>query len=182
MIMRKLVIAVVLVLSIASYALASDQNTVYLPLIVKAGPTASTSPVPTITPTSSVGPTITATTTATATATPTATPIVSYEGVWQGTTSQGTPITFTVVGSGIQSMTVDYSFDFGSCMLSGPVSFWRLQPIPFSGTSFSVNVTSRTTVAGTFESMNTASGTLQVVVSQPGCNGTGNATWTATKP
>ncbi|MFN8489699.1 MAG: hypothetical protein U0350_19095 [Caldilineaceae bacterium] len=116
---------------------------------------------------------------------PTATSKPSYDGEWNGTTSQGKAISFTILNNGIVAVSVDFSFEFTSCgvsSISGPTSFWQQAPkASITESAFSVSVSERTTVTGLFSSDTSAAGSLIADVSDLGCKGTNEATWTATK-
>jgi hypothetical protein len=108
-------------------------------------------------------------------------PADGFDGVWNGKTSQGAEIHFTVKDHGFAAVSVNFSFPFSGCSISGPTSFFRAEPIPFAGNTFSVMVSSHTTVAGSFTSNTIASGTLHIEVREPACTGNGDATWSATR-
>lgn len=114
---------------------------------------------------------------------------ISPNGMWEGTTSQGHAITFSVVGNLITSLTFAGDVDGPSCSghfdqtsssMSHPISgnsFGWTYNTDFGGVSY--------TIAGTFDSAVTANGTLDFSTnySYPltGICGVGSATWTAQK-
>ena len=116
---------------------------------------------------------------------PIATSKPSYDGEWNGTTSQGKAISFTVLNNGIVAVSVDFSFEFTSCgvsSISGPTSFWQRDPkASITESAFSVSVSDLTSVTGLFSSDTSAEGSLIAEVSDLGCKGTNEDTWMATK-
>lgn len=116
---------------------------------------------------------------------PTAASKPSYDGEWNGTTSQGKAISFTVLNNGIVAVSVDFVFEFTSCgvsSISGPTSFWQQAPkASVIESAFSVSVSDLTSVTGLFSSDTSATGSLVADVSDLGCQGTNEATWAATK-
>ena len=82
-----------------------------------------------------------------------------YDGKWSGTTSQGLPMSMTVVSGGITS----YSVTLSGYVATGPRDPW---PITIYGNSFSESASG---LSGTFKSATQASGKY------------GDTTWTATK-
>ena len=116
---------------------------------------------------------------------------VSYNGTWQGTTSQGKNISFTVQNSGITSITVGYKIEGDYCTVEGSITTNFAIAQPITGNSFSIIKTGSGpialsyTVQGTFTSSTAASGDLDFTYKQsypnPSCNGNASATWSATK-
>lgn len=105
----------------------------------------------------------------------------NYDGTWNGTTSQGKALSFTVSASKITSITISYTLT-GNCSpnptgatvtLSGGNSI--------SGTSFSI--TGGTALSGSFSSATASSGsfTINFTGNPPGCSSTASGTWTASK-
>lgn len=99
---------------------------------------------------------------------------VSYDGTWNGTTSQGRPISFVVSGRAIISVTAQYALS-GTCTGPLPVgSTSNYTPaLAITGNSFSTNGFS-----GTFSSSSAASGSYSTSIGT-GCSV--NVTWTASK-
>lgn len=107
--------------------------------------------------------------------------LIPIDGEWIGTTSQGKEISFTVSDHGFVSMSVDFSFDFGSCRISGPTFFSQKAPRIIVDNTFSEQVSSRVSVTGMFSSDTSASGTISGKVNRMECRGSDEATWTAKK-
>jgi hypothetical protein len=116
---------------------------------------------------------------------------VTYNGTWQGTTSQGKNISFTVQNSGITSITVDYKIQGDYCTVEGSITTNFAIAQPITGNSLSIIKTGSGpsalsyTVQGTFTSSTAASGNLDFMYKQsypyPSCNGNASATWNVTK-
>lgn len=113
------------------------------------------------------------------------TPSISYAGAWGGTTSQGKTFQFYVEPEGIRLIAVGYDVA-GTACTSNVVAFLpRETPdtaFAISGTTLSALSASATrtiTIAGSFSSDSTASGTL--AVDHATCNGSISVTWTATR-
>lgn len=165
----------------------------YLPIVVRSADTSTSTPTSTNTPTSTSTPTNTPTNTSTPidtptdTATPTDTPTntpttpppFTLDGVWEGTTRQGRPITFTIASRGFTRFTTAYKV--GGCGALQTTFFQTPQPI--TGNTFVVTQIGgieqvRTVTNGAFSADKCASGDMQVTGTQCGSLTT---TWTAVK-
>ncbi len=109
---------------------------------------------------------------------------LSINGNWNGTTSQGRLLAFTVNGSTVTSHSITYQLTGCQPML---ISTGAL-PITNDSFSLSANIVSNgqtigtASITATFTSNTMASGTISVVESPPStCPGSLNATWTALK-
>ncbi|NJN66058.1 MAG: hypothetical protein HC884_04745 [Chloroflexaceae bacterium] len=108
----------------------------------------------------------------------------TYDGNWSGTTEQSTPITFTIANNSIMSMELDFEFNYGGCIISGPTSqIYYQEGVPITGNEFVFEWNDgRAVVSGTFNDSTSASGTFFHSVNQgAGCTGQNEITWTATK-
>jgi photosystem II stability/assembly factor-like uncharacterized protein len=114
----------------------------------------------------------------------TATFAVSYDGTWDGITSQGKEFSLTVTNNGIAS--VKYGISCGFTELESTTNY--PSPVQLIGNRFSVaiilpiwnGITTQmhtVTINGTFNSPNSASGTI--AISGPVCSASG--TWNAAK-
>ncbi|MBL8112380.1 MAG: BACON domain-containing protein [Acidobacteria bacterium] len=115
----------------------------------------------------------------------------TYAGTFTGTTSQGRPFSFTVVGNGISTLSYGYGATGVGCTISGTRTTTYGTPAPFSGSSFSlststgagVNPSFSGTISGSFTSPTEAVGTISLAVQQsaplPPCGGSFTATWSA---
>jgi len=115
----------------------------------------------------------------------TATFTASYDGTWNGTTSQGKEFSLTVTNNAIP--TVKYGISCGGTQINATTNF--TPPVQIIGNNFSVGgimvgiwdgITIRmhtVTISGTFGSATSASGTIGISGSV--CNA--SATWTAIK-
>ncbi len=107
-----------------------------------------------------------------------------YSGSWNGTTSQGKSISFTIVNNEI----THFSFEFEwmsttGCSVSGTVSNDYASPLPISGNTFTISGTIPDlsyTFTGTFSSETTANGTSNLTASGT-CPSTASPTWSANK-
>ncbi len=107
-----------------------------------------------------------------------------YDGSWNGTTSQGKTISFTIANSVITAFSIRYQAS-GTCgTVEGPFTFTTPG---MSGNTFTIatqgSISFVVTVNGTFNSGTSASGTVSASLSPPttACNMSGSGTWTATK-
>lgn len=157
-----------------------------------ATPTYTPTHTPTPTPTDTATPTKTATPTNTPTPTETATPTLTptftprpllYEGTWQGTTSQGKTIQFTVSNNRLINYIWESTLEQGGCRVNTRIESGPTSAIPITGNSFSEtndNAITTTTINGTFNSTTSASGTI-TMTKKDQCSGSVTATWTANK-
>lgn len=120
----------------------------------------------------------------TSTSTP---PPSGYAGEWQGTTSQGRALSFTVVEGGISRIQFALEVRGDVCTVTSSGSATRTPPWPISGNSFSAEtgvLPSQRTFAGTFTSSSSASGTytlrLRREFNQP-CTASADLTWIASR-
>ncbi|MFN8490887.1 MAG: hypothetical protein U0350_25060 [Caldilineaceae bacterium] len=142
----------------------TPEGVLYLPIVLK--------PVNTPTPTS----TPTHTPTSTSTTTP-STPL-PIDGVWEGTTKQGRPITFTIASRAFTRFITSYRV--GGCGAL-QVRFFST-PEPITGNTFMMTQTGtgqvKTVTNGTFSTDHCASGDMKVTGTQ--CGGL-TTTWIAIK-
>lgn len=106
----------------------------------------------------------------------------NYNGIWQGQTSQGKVISFTVTDNAITRAKLECKLE---CQLSGfcptESSFEGAVTAKLDGDSFSASVGSAT-LSGKFDSDTTASGEMKVNTSSPQCGECKSAvTWSAKK-
>jgi hypothetical protein len=106
-----------------------------------------------------------------------------YDGEWEGATSGGHTLKFTVSGGSITMTRVEFDI---SCERSGMCPGGGLIEedigASVSGNSFSTVIDGKATFAGKFDSETAASGELNVQVTDPNCGACkGNTTWTAKK-
>ena len=106
-----------------------------------------------------------------------------YDGQWEGTTSQGHTLKFTVSGGTITMTRVEFDL---TCERSGlcPGGGLIEEDIgaSVSGNSFSKLIDGKATFAGKFDSETAASGELTVQVNDPNCGAcSGSCTWTVKK-
>jgi len=130
----------------------------YLPLVMKQLPPTAT-PTPISTPTATL------------------TPASELDGNWNGTTSQGQSISFTILSRGFTRFYTAYVH--GGCG-GNSTTTWPT-PRPITGSTFSLVLGSYSQpiyVNGTFDTNSSASGTLEVVTP---CGTLTGVTWTATK-
>ena len=110
--------------------------------------------------------------------------VASYDGYWQGTTSQGKSFTFTVANNTFTTWTLGWHVD-GGCSVDGNTTMNYSTPQPIGGTSFTLSTSGATsiTINGTFSSPQAASGNLTVNYSQPSpsCTASGSGTFSVTK-
>ena len=108
----------------------------------------------------------------------------SLDGTWQGTTSQGAPISFIVSGGAITTLNVGGVFNSGSCTAATQIGV----NVTTSGNQFShTRAPSAGTVSwsiqGTFSSTSAVSGSATITANQSttlNCFGTVTVTWSAT--
>jgi hypothetical protein len=106
------------------------------------------------------------------------TPTTTYQGNWFGTTSQGLPISFTVTGNAVTSISFSYTlFPTNSCIGNDTGSTAVTLPSPLqitsNGFSFSGQTLSRFDITGVFSSGTAASGTIDYALPAPtggGCS------------
>jgi hypothetical protein len=112
---------------------------------------------------------------------------VTYAGEWNGTTSQGTPITFSVSSDKkLTRISVSYNFNgcTGSATFSPSVSIEQVPtaPVPVGSASYesaSVGTPNRMLISFLFTSATDAHGML-IFVDYPGCGtAPASAAWTA---
>lgn len=109
----------------------------------------------------------------------------SVDGSWKGSTSQGYTSAFTVASHALTGAAILYRVQGQNCTYDAGLLVAYSVPKPINGNSFSVTSSppppqvGSYTFAGTFTSNTTASGTL--TFESTTCNGSGSATWTATK-
>lgn len=117
---------------------------------------------------------------------------ISYSGSWTGTTSQGHPVSFTVVNNAITTITFAVGAT-GSCgAFTATTTRTFPTPLPITGAAFgysdpgSGSLATTNGASGTFSGAKTASGSVNHsrVQSPPStpCTSSGTATWTATRP
>ncbi|HUP61444.1 MAG TPA: PPC domain-containing protein [Thermoanaerobaculia bacterium] len=109
----------------------------------------------------------------------------SFDGTWNGTTTQsGKTISFVVSNNTVTSVMFSYRAT-GSCTVDGTVNTTYTPGRAITGNSFTLTGSGPTsfTINGTFNSSTSASGTLSVSFSQsfPSCSASGSGTWSATK-
>ena len=110
----------------------------------------------------------------------------SFNGTWNGSTSQtGKTISFVVSNNTVTSVSFSYR-GTGSCgTLDGTVNTTYTPGRPINNNSFSLTGSgpSTFTITGSFSSSSAASGNLSITYNQPfpPCSASGSATWTATK-
>jgi len=114
-----------------------------------------------------------------------------YSGSWNGTTSQGKTISFTVVNNTITAFTFGFHLVGAGVTTDGTLTVSRTPPWAITGNTFQVTGTSTlmtwpTTIKMsytfncTFTSLTTATGTANFAYTQ-GTTGSADATWTANK-
>lgn len=116
---------------------------------------------------------------------PAAPAAINAVGTWSGTTGQGRSISFTVGSNGVSEIVVSWSLTGTSCSVNGTVTRTISPPAAVQNNSFSLQhdlgaqLGAVISMAGTFQSGSSSSGTLRVDDSV--CNGTANTNWTAGK-
>jgi hypothetical protein len=143
-------------------------------------PTDTATPTATATPTETPSPTETATPTTVPTATPR--PLL-YEGTWQGTTSQGKTIQFTVSNNRLVNYVWEITLEQGGCTVNVQTTSGPSSVIAITGSSFTQtndNAIASGTINGTFNSPTSASGTI-TMTKKDQCSGSVTATWSASK-
>ncbi len=115
------------------------------------------------------------------------TPTTTYQGNWFGTTSQGLPISFTVTGNAVTSISLSYTIYPTSpgCIGNGTGStvVTPTNPISIMGSAFSSQGV-LFDMTGMFSSDTAASGTVALGTRAPtggGCSSAMSATWKATR-
>src|SRR5690349_11949445 len=107
-----------------------------------------------------------------------------FDGSWHGLTSQGNPISFTIIGSAISTLSFGYH-GTGSCTVDGDTTINFNPPRPLNGNSFSLSGSGvlAYNLNGTFTSSNTANGSVSFTFSNPfpPCTASGSASWNANK-
>ena len=108
----------------------------------------------------------------------------NYSGSWNGTTSQGKSISFTIVDNEITHFSFEFQWTSTTgCSVTGTVSNDYGTPLPINGNTFTINGTIPDlsyTFTGTFSSETTANGTSTLTASGT-CPSTANPTWSANK-
>ena len=113
----------------------------------------------------------------------------SFAGEWSGTTSQGTPITFTVTADlQLTALTIGYNFNgcLGSASYAPNVALLRIPTLPVPAYSVTyqsgpVGSANRALVNFFFTSASDAHGTI-IFTDYPECGaGLTEAVWTATR-
>ena len=105
-----------------------------------------------------------------------------YDGKWEGTTSQGKQISFTVNGGVVTTSRIEFELECerpGFCPAGGSVE--QELKTKISGGSFAASL-ERADLSGKFDSETSASGQLKSEQTSPQCGRcTASATWTAKK-
>src|SRR5687767_12451034 len=114
-----------------------------------------------------------------------------YNGNWNGTTSQGRAISFTIANNRLQTFSIGYSVSGGGCSSSGTSTITYNTPPSVSGAGFVVSITGvgnprlSYTATVNFNSTSSASGNASFTFTQtaplPARNATGSATFSLTK-
>ncbi|MEO8348102.1 MAG: BACON domain-containing carbohydrate-binding protein [Acidobacteriota bacterium] len=114
-----------------------------------------------------------------------------YNGSWNGTTSQGRPISFTIASNRLQSFSIGYSVSGGGCSSTGTNTITYTTPPSVSSAGFVVSIIGvgnprlSYTATVNFNSTSSASGNASFTFTQtsplPACNATGSATYSLTK-
>ena len=114
-----------------------------------------------------------------------------YNGTWNGTTSQGRPISFTISSNRLQTFSIGYAVTGSGCTASGTSTVTYNTPPTVSSSGFVVSITGtgnpRLSYNATvnFGSTSSASGNVSFTFTQtsplPACNATASATYTLTK-
>ena len=114
-----------------------------------------------------------------------------YNGTWNGTTSQGRPVSFTISNNRLQAFSIGYAVSGTGCTASGTSTITYGTPPTVSSNGFVVSITGtgnprlsfNATVS--FGSTSSASGSASFTLTQtsplPACNATGSATYSLTK-
>ncbi len=106
----------------------------------------------------------------------------NYDGKWEGTTSQGKTLTFTVAGGVITKTRVEYELKCergGFCPLGGSIELETSAEISSNGFSARIGQGS---FSGKFDSGTSAKGELTAEQTNPQCGlCKANVTWTAKK-
>jgi hypothetical protein len=121
-------------------------------------------------------------------------PPTTYDGNWEGTTSQQAGITFTVKYNDIVNLSIkgnltgqncNYEFNFGNGSVpttEAPEYYFPINPIEkgkFSITSDSAGISY--VIAGTFLTSTSASGTMKISDTNRNCKGSVKIDWSASK-
>jgi hypothetical protein len=109
-----------------------------------------------------------------------------FDGYWQGTTSQGRPVTFSIYNNNLNTLSFGYVYNPVSCPNSIGTQIYTGRLVPISGNAFAISVQASQyeyDFSGTFTSSSTASGTFTRTSYSldPYCYGTVSGTWTASK-
>jgi hypothetical protein len=110
----------------------------------------------------------------------------AYDGTWSGTTGQGKPFSFIIIGNVLTR--IDYAASLTGCSFSG----WTTTNISLGGTTIDFTVSNSAPsgvsldVDGSFTDTSHASGTVKITLNAPppgvpGCYGWVQTTWSATK-
>jgi len=106
-----------------------------------------------------------------------------YSGSWNGTTTQGKTISFTIVNNAFTQFKFGWRISIPGCTVNGTTTITYSTPRAFSGNTFTISGTSYQmsySFSGTFNSKTTASGN-GIVTYTGGCPGSTNFTWSANK-
>ncbi len=107
-----------------------------------------------------------------------------YAGSWSGSTSQGKPLSFVVVGNAISTITFGWH-GTGSCTVDGETTITYNPPRAISGNTFTLTGSGilAYTLNGTFASSSSATGSVSFTFSNPypACTASGSASWSASK-
>ena len=114
-----------------------------------------------------------------------------YNGTWNGTTSQGRAISFTIANNRLQTFSIGYSLSGGGCTTSGTSTVTYSSPPTVSSAGFVVSIIGvgnpRLSFNATvdFDSTSSAHGSASFTFTQTSplapCTATGSATFTLTK-
>ncbi|MGB7763348.1 MAG: IPT/TIG domain-containing protein [Bryobacteraceae bacterium] len=100
----------------------------------------------------------------------------TYDGLWEGTTALGLPMSMIISGNSIKAWAYNLDLKFGGCTTE-QTTVTTNTSIPITGGSFSGS-----TFVGTFQSLTNASGIVNWAANIPNCgSGYGTFTWTAAK-
>jgi hypothetical protein len=105
-----------------------------------------------------------------------------YDGKWEGKTSQGKTISFTINGGVVNNTRVEFELTCergGFCPAGGSIE--QDVGAKLSGNSFSTPI-GKAKLSGKFDSAGTAAGDIKVEENEARCGAcTANVTWTAKK-
>lgn len=116
---------------------------------------------------------------------PAAPTVTSFVGVWQGTTSQGKPISLFITADGVRMVAVDFTIAGTVCTVTPEVFLGRTPPstaYPVADSAVTITSTGSAgtlTINGSFTTGTTVTGTL--TAGHSGCNGNVAITWSAAK-